>query len=171
MLESLSLDKIFDAAHSLIVSALHAALSVVGISEAVDAYRHRAHAGVFEHFRNIFGNESCIRGHAPVKTLVNCIAQKLSKIRIKKGLSARNAELDFLQIEVLLNISQYGFEGLFIGSVSQSGRTGGTAMETLLIAAPCQLEKQVDKIGLLKQFCPEFSLPVEVRYLGFFYVH
>ena len=60
MSESLLINEILNASHGLVISALKSALSVMGIPEAVYAYRYGSHAGIFEHLCNVFGNKSSI---------------------------------------------------------------------------------------------------------------
>ena len=102
--ESLAVNEILDSSHGLVVTALKASLSVVGITESVDTYGYRTHADISEHICNVLSYKGCICRHAPAETLLMRIAQKLGKTGIQKRFAAGNAELEFFQIKVFFDV-------------------------------------------------------------------
>ena len=118
VLESLAVNEVLYSLHRPVVAACNSPLSVMRITKSVNADRYRTHFCSCEHICNVFGDKRCICRHAPVEPLLYGISQKLFKIRIQKRLSACDAKLHPLKIEVLLNIIQNGFKCFLIRSVS-----------------------------------------------------
>ena len=160
-MEAVFVDEILNSPHGKVVSAFKSALCIMCVTEAVDAHGYRSHSALFQSACVLLRDKGRIGSHAPSEAFLVNHSDYVKEILPEHGFAAGDADLDPFFVKISRNLIKDLPVFLNGKTARRIERTTRSAVEAMLIAAECQLEKKMPEVRLFIQSFPDLRPSVQ----------